>query len=763
MPIRNSYIALSLLISMSWLSHAQISDPIANTGAVVLSGNARFTILTDHVIRMEYSRSGSFTDDASLTFINRHLDVPTFKTSEDKDWLIIQSRYSTVYYHKNSGPFSDKNLHIDYKDSIHTFTWKPGMKDDKNLKGTTRTLDGDLGKTNFIGTKNIPMEDGIISRSGWAVVDDSGNPTFDHSDWPWVQERNDHGGQDIYFFGYGSDYKAVMYDFTLIAGKMSLPPRYAFGVWYSRYWAYTEQDFKDIVEGYHKNNIPLDVLVIDMDWHMTDHSSPEIFKHYHPKPNGWTGFTWEKKYFPDYKEFLSWTDTQHLQTCMNLHPAAGVQQHEEMYPVFAKAMGIDPISHQTIKFNITDKKFAQNYFDLLLHPYEKAGVDFWWLDWQQQNGTKIKGVNSTFYLNYVHFSDMQRQGKRPLIFHRWGGLGNLRYQIGFSGDYFINWKSLDYQPEFTATAANVGFGFWSHDIGGHMNFISKTDKQDAELFTRWVEWGAYSPIFRTHATNDGEIERRMWMYPEPNLIAMRKALLNRSALLPYIYTMARFAFDSGLSIVHPMYYEYPNLEKTYHLEHQFYFGNNMIASPVTSPMGGKESISQTVWLPDGKWYDFRNNNQIIGGGDFVGNYAVDEIPVFIKAGSIIPMQTAKLRITGSVFDTLVLAVYTGQSGSFDMYEDEGNTEGYRNGIFSFTHMSWLENNGRQTLKVEPDGKTFPGQLKERSYEIKIISAQKPSQIMLNGQNMDWSYDEKSKTLMIKVPRQPIAPMTLNIL
>jgi alpha-glucosidase (family GH31 glycosyl hydrolase) len=130
-------------------------------------------------------------------------------------------------------------------------------------------------------------------------------------------------------------------------------------------------------------------------------------------------------------------------------------------------MGVDTMGHPTIPFDITNKKFAQNYFDVLLHPYEKEGVDFWWLDWQQWGGTNIKGVNPTFYLNYVHFSDMQRQGKRPLIFHRWGGLGNHRYEIGFSGDYFINWKSLKYQPEFTATAANVGFGYWSHDIGGH--------------------------------------------------------------------------------------------------------------------------------------------------------------------------------------------------------------------------------------------------------------------------------------------------------
>ena len=538
-----------------------------------------------------------------------------------------------------------------------------------------------------------------------------------------------------------------------------MPPKFAFGIWYSRYWAYTEQQFKDIVAGYHDNNIPLDVLVIDMDWHLTEKSSPEIFARYSPKPNGWTGFTWEKKYFPDYKEFLSWTDAQQLQTCMNLHPAAGVQQHEEAYPAFAKAMGVDTTTHPAIPFDITNKKFAQNYFDILLHPYEKAGIDFWWLDWQQWGGTNIKGVNPTFYLNYVHFSDMQRQGKRPLIFHRWGGLGNHRYQIGFSGDYFINWKSLDYQPTFTANAANVCFGFWSHDIGGHMNPISKKDKQDPEIFTRWVEWGAFSPIFRTHATADPEIERRIWKYPDANFKAMRKALQYRYALIPYIYTMARFSYDSAISMIRPMYYEFPDMNRAYHLEHQYYFGNNMIVSPITRSMNGKDSISQTVWLPEGKWYDFRNNNILEGGKDISANYALDEVPVFVKAGSIIPTQTPKLRVTGSVLDTLILTVYPADNSAlFKLYEDEGTNEDYRKNICSFTQFSYQKG----IFKIEPDGKTFHNQVTERSYEIRILDSKKPVQITTNGKNLNWSYDDKTKVTIIKTPKEKIALMTIEI-
>ena len=751
-------LAFALITSSTLLSQAY--NPIANPNALVVSGNTRFTILTDHVIRLEFSTDSNFTNEASLTFVNRNLPVPEFTSAVNNGWLLIKTKYCTLHYLQNSGAFNAHNLFVEYSDTQHSFTWKPCTKDHKNLKGTTRTLDGCSGKFSYYGLKNIQLEDGLLSRSGWTLIDDSERPLFDNTDWPWVQNRTG-DLQDFYFFGYGNNYKAALYDFTLVAGKISLPPKFAFGIWYSRYWNYTENELKEIANEYERNQIPLDVLVVDMDWHLTEQSSPEIFNRYTPKPNGWTGFTWEKKYFPDYKEFLSWTNEKNLQTCLNLHPAAGVQQHEAAYPAFANAMNFDTTNHAAIPFDITNKKFAQNYFDVLLHPYEKDGIDFWWLDWQQWGHTNIKGVNPTFYLNYVHFSDMQREGKRPLIFHRWGGLGNHRYQIGFSGDYFINWKSLAYQPGFTANAANVGFGYWSHDIGGHMAGGLK-NQHDPELFTRWVQWGAFSPVFRTHATKNGEIERRIYKYPEANFNAMRKALQQRYALLPYIYTMARFAYDSAISLIRPMYYEFPDMEKAYHLEHQYFFGNNMIVAPVTKSMNGKETVSQTVWLPEGNWFDYRNNNLLQGGKEITANYALDEIPVFVKAGSIIPTQTPKLRVEGTVMDTLILTVYTSAIATFNLYEDEGGTEDYRKDICSFTKFTWQKNNSTAVLKIEPDGKIFTHQVKERSYEIRIVASEKPTEVKQNGKSIPWSYDAKNTIIVFKTAKEPIGNIEFEL-
>jgi alpha-glucosidase (family GH31 glycosyl hydrolase) len=211
-----------------------------------------------------------------------------------------------------------------------------------------------------------------------------------------------------------------------------------------------------------------------------------------------------------------------------------------------------------VAFDITDKKYATNYMNLLHHPLEKQGIDFWWLDWQQEPTTKLarRESNLVAQLRPLHRSAARRQ--RPLLFHRWGGLGNHRYQIGFSGDTVSVWDSLAFQPWFTATAANVGYAYWSHDIGGHM-----PGAVDPELYTRWVQFGAFSPILRTHTTKNPDSERRIWAYPEPFSSILRATFQLRYALQPYIYTEARKTYDTGVAFFRPLYYDWPE-ERSLH-------------------------------------------------------------------------------------------------------------------------------------------------------------------------------------------------------
>jgi hypothetical protein len=377
-------------------------SPIPDKRAVVIAGDARFTVLTPSLIRMEWSPEGRFEDRASLLFTNRLLPVPAFTVDTSKGWLVITTETAALRYRRGSGRFSPGNLSVEFACAGKASTWHPGLADTANLGGTTRTLDGVRGAT--------PLEPGLLSRDGWVVVDDSRRPLFDHDEWPWVIPRTDTLGQDLTLFAYGHRYKELLHDFTRVAGRIPMPPRFAFGTWWSRYWAYTDAELKQLVHEFAIHDVPLDVLVVDMDWHLTFNQRwDKDVRDQAGQRLGWTGYTWDRDYFPDPEGFLRWCEGEGLKTTLNLHPASGIQPHEVQYPAMAKAMGIDPSTKRYVPFDIVDRRFTRNFLDLVIRPLEEQGIDFWWLDWQQWGTTTITGVTPTWWLNYVFFTSMERR------------------------------------------------------------------------------------------------------------------------------------------------------------------------------------------------------------------------------------------------------------------------------------------------------------------------------------------------------------------
>jgi alpha-glucosidase (family GH31 glycosyl hydrolase) len=517
--------------------------------------------------------------------------------------------------------------------------------------------------------------------------------------------------QDWYFFGHGHDYKQALGDYVKVAGRIPLPPRFAFGVWWSRYWAYSDQELDELVRGFRENDTPLDVLVIDMDWHINQ----EQLKAMGEKDQsgyglGWSGYTWNKDLFPDPDAFLKKIDEEGLKTTMNLHPASGIQPWETAYPAMARAMGIDPATKKYIPFDIADKKFATNYMNLVLHPLEKQGIDFWWLDWQQQPFmTKLAGVGNTWWLNYVHFTDQQREGKRPLLFHRWGGLGNHRYQIGFSGDTVSVWESLAFQPWFTATAANVGYAYWSHDIGGHM-----PGAVDPEIYTRWVQFGAFAPILRTHTTKNPDAERRIWAYPEPYSSVLRSAFQLREAMEPYLYTEARRTYDTGVAFLRPLYYDWPDDDAAYTSKNEYVFGDQLIAAPVTAAADKVTGLTaEQVWLPKGDWMEWPTGKHFSGPVSADRSFTIAQIPVYVKVGAIVPMQPPMLRTGEKPVDPLIVNVWplaSGSSSNYSVYEDSGASVEYQSGVFARTPIKAAQTGDTLRVEIGPVQGSYPGML-----------------------------------------------------
>lgn len=729
------------------LSPAIADNPKADAKAVVTSGNARFTVLTPQLIRMEWSADGQFEDRATLTFVNRETPVPEFKVRESKSKLTITTPALTLTYLKN-GKFSDKNLKAVFTLNGKEVVWTPGMENPQNLLGTTRTLDGADGSK-----LKEPMEQGILSRAGWSLIDDSQRHvlTPDGSEWEeWVEARPEGDRQDLYLFAYGHDYKQALADYALVAGRAPMPPKYTLGYWWSRYWQYSDNEFVDLVNKLKLMDVPIDVLIVDMDWHETwglrKSNSP---KDEYGQRIGWTGYTWQKELFPSPANFLKWTENEELKVALNLHPASGIQPYEAVYDDFTKEYGWSE-KGKSVPFKIDERKWADAYFKTVLEPMERDGVDFWWLDWQQWKESKYTpGLSNTFWLNHTFFNHAERQnpGLRPFIYHRWGGLGSHRYPLAFSGDTYATWPMLAYLPYFTATASNVNYGWWGHDIGGHM--FHKTQKAtDPELYTRWLQYGVFTPIFKTHSTKDPRIERCIWCFPD-HMFLMRDAIRLRYTLAPYIYNAARENYDTGVGMCRPMYYDYPESDKAYETPEQFMFGNDILATTITQPVDSITGLApRTIWFPEGAWFDCATGSMYEGGRTEELHYTLAENPHYAKAGSIIPMNPATVKNLQQPCDTLVLTFIPGGDGQLRHYEDDGMSQQYKTN-YAVTTVSKKQEGNTVRVRISPREGSFAGASDSRSYELRFPAVFPPKSVKVNGKELaysrfpkagEWTYD-----------------------
>ena len=719
-------------ISMSeWIAdHFKVNvKPIATQEAVFRGNTYRISFLTSRIVRLEYDVNGIFEDKATQTFWYREQVAPELVMTETDDVLKIESEHLRLVYLKDE-PFKGDTLSIELKHSC--LVWRFGTEEETNLKGTARTLDAVDGE--------LVLEKGLISREGYVVIDDSTSLVFnEHS---WLEPRQT-TGIDTYFFGYGQAYKACLSDYVKLTGAAPLLPRYALGNWWSRYWRYSDVELEQLMTRFEQEEIPLSVCIIDMDWHVTD-IDPKY-------GSGWTGYTWNRELFKDPKGFMSWLHEKGLKTSLNLHPALGIRANEACYEEVATFMDVDVKAEQPVLFDIADPKFMKAYFEKVHHPLEEEGVDFWWIDWQQGTNSSMKGLDPLYALNHLHYLDLGRhEQKRPFTFSRWPGLGGHRYPIGFSGDTIVTWESLQYQPYFTATAANVLYGWWSHDIGGHMLGLD-----DSELYARWVQFGVFSPINRLH-TSCGVFNRREpWKHSYESFQTAKKFLQLRHELIPYIYTMSHRHEKTGLALVTPLYYDYPHHGSAYDFKDEYLFGSELLVAPYLTPRSQVTNRStRQVWLPEGEWFDFFTGEPYTGDRIYAVYGQLDEMPVFAKAGAIIPM--AKLEESNQVKNPnhLEVLVFGKAMNEFKLYEDDGESRKYETGQQAYTTFNVSSTQTQLTFtinKVEGDLTVIPT---NRSYTLKFRGICEMATVSVEAEGVttmtQTSYDKETATLELTV-------------
>ncbi|MFC4651749.1 TIM-barrel domain-containing protein [Lactococcus nasutitermitis] len=630
---------------------------------IIKFDKARFEILTENLIRIEYSETGDFEDNKTQIVQNREFSPVKFDIIKKENSIEILTDAVHLYY--TGGTFTKGSLYADvrFAFSVYSNRWYFGEKIDGNLGGTTRTLDTIDGE--------CQLEDGIMSKNGFAILTDNSWEMNDKGD-----VKNYHRSDiDIYFFAYGRNYRQALKDYYHLTGNTPQLPRFVLGNWWSRYYEYSQESYLALMDKFQDKKVPLSVSVIDMDWHKV----AEVPTKY---GSGWTGYSWNKKLFPHPKEFIQQLHDKKLKVTLNDHPADGIRAFEDDYPKVAEHLHLNKELEEPAKFDFNNPDFRKSYFEDVHGSLEKDGVDFWWLDWQQ-GAVSSTGVDPLWLLNHYQYKDAQKLSQNNIILSRYAGPGSHRYPLGFSGDTVISWDSLDFQPYFTSTASNIGYTWWSHDIGGHMH-----GGKDAELSLRWLEYGVFSPINRLHSSKSEFTSKEPWHFDKVVEEAMEKFLRLRHSLIPYLYTANIETATKGKALVEPMYYAYPLQEEAYNHKNQYLFGGGMLVAPITHKINPELQMGEVdVWLPEGTWYDFFTGEKYEGDTELKIYREIDEIPVFVKAGAIIPLDKNPM-LREEIPLEMIWKIFPQGEGHYCLVEDNNETTvTFDKGILNLTEKN----------------------------------------------------------------------------
>jgi len=729
-----TWVVLAALAGAGCARHPRVAEGL-------VAGGARFTVLTPECIRIEYSPSRQFVDAPSLFAATRgfgrdgHGDrdggraagsgetaAPTVERNGRR--LTIDTGRIHLVFDDDGAPPGPDNLRAEIRGGPAPIVWTPGAVDRDNLGGTLKALGPVRGP--------VDLGSGVLSRGGWYLLDDSRTPLFTADG--WIEARPEGAGTDWYLFGYGRDYAAALRALAAAAGPVPMPRRCALGSWYSRFWPLHAEDFQRIVGEYHEHAVPLDVMVMDTDWHR----------------EGWTGWSWNRDLIPDPPGLLKWLHAQGLAVSLNLHHAGGVGPQEDAYGPFMRALGIDPASRRTVPFDAVDRRYLEALFANVIDPLETDGVDFFWIDWQQLPSTRLAGLSNNAWLNDRHYRHSERGGRRGQILSRWAGWGDQRNVIHFSGDADGRWEVLRFEVPFTATAGNAGAFYWSHDIGGHRG------ARDAEMFARWVQFGALSAAVRLHSTRAAELDRRPWTYGSPWQESMGEALRLRARLFPYIYSSVWRSHHETRPLLRPIYLEIPLDDRAYDNPQEYLLGDALLVAPITTEgVGPGRLATQAVYFPPGRWRDWFTGEVFAGGDEAIVAAAIDELPLYVREGVPMPLQGPVERMATGPPAELIVRCWPGEPGRFTLYEDDGLTTAYLDGAGATTDLACARDGDRVTVTVSGAAGSFDGMPGTRAYVVEVAGALPARSALVDGAPADVERDEAGGINRVRVPGRPI--------
>jgi alpha-D-xyloside xylohydrolase len=511
----------------------------------------------------------------------------------------------------------------------------------------------------------------------------------------------------VVFYGLSAD--SVVATYRNLSGNVPMLPRWAFGFWQCRERYTSGKQLVETVKDFRKRNIPMDVIV--QDWQYWG-------------DNGWGVPKFDDKNYSNPAGFIK--EIHNLNAHFNISIWSNPDKNSTIGEEYLEKNLFIPNTKWLDYFNPLTRK---SYWSTLNKNLFSYGVDSWWMDATEPENDALHdqktfvGPGDFYRLTYPLFVSRavyegQRETtskKRVCILTRSAFLGQQRYgTINWSGDIGGNWDAYKKQIVAGLDYTITGMPYWTTDIGGFFRpgKSQYTDEEYQELLMRWYQWGAFNPIFRIHGFQS---ETEPWHYSQQVQDNMRKMLNLRYRLLPYIYSEAWQITKNGATMMRPLVMDFQKDTLALNQDFEFLFGKAILVSPITEPKVNKWK----VYLPKSiGWYNFWTGQNFDGEQIINTDAPLDKIPLFVKAGSIIPMGPV-IQYAAEKNDPLEIRIYPGTDGEFTLYEDENDNYDYEKGIYSTIKFKW--NDATKTLIIGKRSGNFPGMIKNRTFNIIIIS------------------------------------------
>lgn len=611
------------------------------------------------------------------------------------------------------------------------------LDEDEPVYGIGQVMDGKFNRRN--STHHLQNENMFTyspyfmsPTKGYAVYLDNYSIS-DFADNNQLMEFSQLGDSSDYYFIYGGTPDGIISDLRELTGHAPMIPLWAYGYFQSKERYTNQQESLDVLKKYRELGIPIDCMI--QDWR------------YWPQYNGtdslWNRQTFDAANFPNPKK---WVDDIHKlngKLMIVSWPGFGPKtpQYQEQN---SKGHILDfltwPPESGAKPYDVFSEEARDIYWKYLNDGiFSHIGNDGWWLDSTEPDHIERKEAdydvktamgpyrfvkNAYSLMHNTGIAEHQKRDctdKRVVILTRSGHIGQQRLGSNtWSGDVTSTWENLEKQIPAALNFTLMGIPNWNSDIGGFFagrwnNGGGSRNPEYQELYTRWTQFGAFCPMMRSHGT---EVPREIWQFGEPGDVwfeAIADMIRLRYRMLPYIYSAAWDVSSNDGTFMRPLIMDYVADVNTHEIGNEYMFGRNILVAPVTRP----QVKTWDVYLPAGNgWWDFWTNEYTEGGKTVAKVVTPESIPLYVKAGSIIPFGPDVQYSTEKKWDNLEIRIYPGADGSFTLYEDEFDNYNYENGKYSEITFIW--NNADRILTISDRKGNYPGMLKNRKFRITLV-------------------------------------------